>query len=379
MRVLLLLFLLFPLPNLANDDLRQRQSELRALQMQIQAISTALEKDQRNQQGLSQELQRSEKRLSSLRQAVRVLDRDVRQTQDRARRLEQEQAQLLSTLKSHRRALRGQVRAAYIIGRQSQTRMLLSQDDPARLARLQTYLQRFQQQQGTQIGAFQTTLRELEAKRDETTAALADLKQLQASRKQALQSIESQHRAREKTMQKLAEKLGEGGAELQRLREQQAQLESLIDALTQALQSRPWEPLHENFARNRGKLIRPADGRTLASFNQLKADGQSRWKGVWLAAEPGTPVRAVAAARVVYVGWMHRYGLLLVLDHGKGYFSLYGHNQAALKAVGDRVAAGDSIAEAGNTGGHAQTGVYLEIRKGRKAQNPSRWLLAKNP
>ena len=115
-------------------------------------------------------------------------------------------------------------------------------------------------------------------------------------------------------------------------------------------------------------------GPTIARFGQPKFDGRLRWQGVWLAADAGATVHSAAAGRVVYVGWMHRYGLIVVLDHGDGYFTVYGHNRSTRAEVGQWGAAGEAIAEAGRSGGHERDGVYFEIRRGRTPVNPSQWL-----
>ena len=374
MRLCLFLFLCLPLSLWAQSELSQKQAELNQLKSHIAKITRQLESDKRTENALSTEIERIEKRLSRLQAAVRLASKDLQLTQKTVNRLEAERAQLQKNLRQHYRGLQSQLRAAHVIGRQARTRMLLSQQDPARLARLQSYMGYFQNSYEDKIHAFGAVLDELEIKNQESAQALAELKVLKQSQEQALAAIELQRGQRQAKLDEVQNRLGVGGQKLRRLRQQQGQLESLIEQLNETLQKSRLPPLTGNFARHKGQLYRPVPGKTLARYNSRKPDGETRWKGIWLAAKQGEPVRAVAPGRVVYVGWMHHYGLLLVVDHGKGWFSLYGHNQSANRAVGDSLNAGDIIALAGNTGGHQKTGVYLEIRNGKKTHNPARWL-----
>jgi septal ring factor EnvC (AmiA/AmiB activator) len=128
------------------------------------------------------------------------------------------------------------------------------------------------------------------------------------------------------------------------------------------------------FERVKGKLPWPAKGKLLARFGQLRAGGPLKWQGVLIDTQRGAQVRAPFHGRVVYADWLPGMGLLLVLDHGNGYMSLYGHNEQLFKAVGDRVAPGDVMAAAGDSGGNANAGLYMEIRKGGQTQDPLLWL-----
>ncbi len=379
MRMFVFALLLFPLQLAAQGDLAQKKAELAALKARIQSIAEQVEQDKKTQDSLSQDIERIEQRLASLREATRLVTRDLHAAQTRSARLEAERKDLQGELSTHYKALESQLRAAYIIGRQARTRMLLSQQDPARLARMQVYLEYFQRSYQDRIMAFEATLTQLETKNQEAAQALAELKALKTSREQALAGIQNQRGQRQALLDEVQTRLGAGGATLRDLRNQQARLENLIEQLSAALKQSRLPTISGNLANLQGQLFRPVEGSTLAGYNSLKPDGETRWKGLWLAAPEGTPVRAIASGRVVYVDWMHHFGLLVVVDHGDGWFSLYGHNQTATKSVGDAVKAGEPLAQAGNTGGHDETGVYLEIRQGRKTHNPIRWLRAANP
>jgi len=150
--------------------------------------------------------------------------------------------------------------------------------------------------------------------------------------------------------------------------------EQLIADLRKALESvpvakkAPFEPL-------RGKLPWPVQqGKVLARFGQPRAGGSLRWQGMLIGTDRGARVRAPFEGRVVYADWLPGMGLMLVLDHGGGYLSLYGHNEEVFRKVGDAVAAGDVIGSVGDSGGHNQPALYFEVRRGREPVNPENWL-----
>ncbi|WP_223464887.1 murein hydrolase activator EnvC family protein [Massilia soli] len=127
------------------------------------------------------------------------------------------------------------------------------------------------------------------------------------------------------------------------------------------------------FASMKGKLRTPVSGAVTASFGAKRGSGPS-WKGVFIKAQEGSDVRAVAAGRVVFASWLRGFGNLIIVDHGSQYLSIYGNNQSLLKRVGDAVRAGDQIAAAGSTGGIEESGLYFELRHRGKAFNPAGWV-----
>ena len=147
----------------------------------------------------------------------------------------------------------------------------------------------------------------------------------------------------------------------------------LIEELRRAIAEFP-ELAEQPFQRIKGKLPWPVKGAVVARFGQLRAGGPLKWQGILINAQRGTQVRAPFYGRVVYADWLPGLGLLLVLDHGDGYLSLYAHNEQLFRRVGDRVAPGDPLAATGDTGSAGRPGLYFEIRKGRQALDPSAWL-----
>jgi septal ring factor EnvC (AmiA/AmiB activator) len=123
----------------------------------------------------------------------------------------------------------------------------------------------------------------------------------------------------------------------------------------------------------RGRLPAPISGKVAARFGAKRGDGPT-WRGMFIKAPEGTDVRAVAAGRIVFANWMRGYGNLIIINHGGEYLSIYGNNQTLIKQVGDAVKPGDIIANAGNTGGNEESGLYFELRHLGKAFDPAGWV-----
>jgi septal ring factor EnvC (AmiA/AmiB activator) len=130
----------------------------------------------------------------------------------------------------------------------------------------------------------------------------------------------------------------------------------------------------EPFPNAKGKLAWPVQGRIVGSYGQTRGAGPVKWSGVLLEAAAGTPVRAVYHGRVAFADWLAGLGLLVIVDHGSGYMSLYGHNEALLKEAGDWVGPGEPIAQAGDTGGRARAGLYFELRLNGEPIDPNPWI-----
>ena len=132
------------------------------------------------------------------------------------------------------------------------------------------------------------------------------------------------------------------------------------------------------FAASKGKYPWPVQGKLTAKFGDEKSVGKLTWTGLYIETDTGLNVRAIADGEVVYADWLQGFGMLVILDHGDGYMTLYGGNREL--SVGTRawVETGATIATVGDSRGHKRPGVYFEIRHNAKPVNPERWVSAKN-
>src|SRR5215472_5607062 len=360
-----------------DSDARKAEEQLQAVKAEIERVSREVSAEQVERDRLTRELRSAELQVAQARDALS----DVRhqRAEDAARRaaLAAEKRTRERQLDENREALAGQMRAAYLIGRQEPFKLLLNQKDPALAGRMFAYYSYFGRARASQIRLIEDDVRrlaeldaELEAEdaklaelEKEQRAHLGDLEQARERRNHVLVSLEAQSRSRAQN--------------LERLRAQQSGLEKLVRELRAAMQRFPVEG-NDAFTRLRGKLAWPVNGRLVARFGDARAGGV-RWDGVLVATERGAPVRAVCQGRVIYADWLPGLGLLTIVDHGDGYLSLYGHNERLYKAAGEPVAAGDTIAAAGDSGGSPRPELYFEIRKGGKPVDPRPWFRAPDP
>ncbi len=347
--------------------LEQLRTRIRSLQRELN--QTVNKRDVEREQlreleasigGLIRELRRIKARLASQVKALEALQR--RQVAARSR------------LRGQRTSLAEQLRAAYIMGRQEYVKMLLNQTDPATFSRVLTYYRYLNGARMRQIDSIETALariRVLESQIIERTRELEALRAAQVQRKGALEKTRAR---RAEVLALLDRRVRNQGDEIARLRLDEERLERLLARLQEYLADLPRDLAGKaRFADRKGKLRLPTKGRIRARFGSPKKIGKMRWKGVFLSGKPGQDVVSVARGRVAFADWLRGFGLLLILEHGDGYMTLYGHNQSLFAQVGDWVEAGQVIASVGNTGDAPGAGVYFEIRKNGRPQDPLQW------
>lgn len=356
-------------PASGQEDPEQR---LRTLQDRIEALQLELRADTDRRDTEAAGLRGVETQVADAANALAETRSAINETRERSATLQAQQRQIRQRLEQRRIELSAQARAAYISGRQERLRLVLNQQDPALLGRLLIYYRYLSELRADQIGEVTAELERLATVEVELADTAARLEHLQGQRATALAAIETARAERAAVVARLDKGITSRQQEVDRLRAQEQTLERLVTELQRALAELPGAQ-REPFAEQRGQLRWPIKGTLMTDFGQPRAGGSLRWKGVLVAAERGAEVRAIYHGRVAYADWLPGMGLLIVLEHGDGYMSLYGHNEVLYKQVGDWVSPGDVIAGAGDSGGRSRTALYFEIRRGDKPQNPHRW------
>lgn len=351
-----------------------KEKELERLRGRITSLQESLDRDRRKRDTLNNELEKAERRMADLATQVDILRRSINEQNRQLRKTAAEQAQARKVLDRHRQSLAQQVRAAYVIGRQGSTRLLLSQDGSERLSRVLTYYDHLNRARVDRIGRINGQIKVL----DEVGARLREetqaLQALRTRHEGTLTVLEAARADRAGMVRTLAARIRGDETELKNLRASEKDLTTLLSRLRSALADVPADLGDKPFARLKGRLNWPVRGKLLARFGEPKAGGRLKWNGLWIAGREGDPVNAIARGRVAYVGWMHRYGLIVVLEHAGGYYSLYGHTRNVGVSVGDWVESGAAVATVGVTGGYETPGLYFELRQGTQAINPRPWL-----
>ena len=352
-----------------------RDTDLQQLRQRIGQLQTELEETRGERDTARERLRDTERRIGDLIRALHDSDAGIRRQTLRLRELEAARAQTLREQSRQREELEQSIRAAYVLGRQDTLKLLLSQDDPARAARMLTYYRYLSAARATKIDDLSNVLARLQQLQAEIRDRQQQLTTLKASQLRDKQSLEALRAERRATLAQLDTRVRNRSQEIERLRRDEERLTRLVRGLGAATRPSPAPagPDRTPPLTGRGKWHLPVRGHLAARFGQVKAPGELRWRGLFLATAEGQPVRAVAAGQVVYADWLRGFGLLLVLDHGHGLMTLYGHNQSLYKGVGDPVEPGETIALSGNTGGPPEPGLYFEVRDHGEPRDPLDW------
>lgn len=351
----------------------QEERALAAVRAEIETVERRLEREHAVLEREYAVLKRVELDGAAAADALRELRGRLDAQRRRGTELAAETQRTHDRLDGERAALANQVRMSFLTGRQETIKLLLNQESPARLGRMMVYydyLNRARSQRIAAVSRELATLAELVLASEQVTRELAALEREQQRKVEDLERLRNE---RQQAVVSLDATIDSDEAEIERLRQEERRLAELVRELEAALAEFPVDS-QEPFTRNRGTLAWPVSGDLLNRFGDARAGRDIRWQGVQVAAPGGTPVRSIYHGRVVYSNWLPGLGLLIIVDHGEGYMSLYGHNEALLKEYGDWVAPGEVIAQVGDSGGQSRTSLYFEIRADGDPVDPQPWM-----
>jgi murein hydrolase activator len=362
-----------PAANPQPQDSAQAKAKLAAVRARIAELTNRMGTQLAQRDSLSARVRDTELVIAGKRQHVEELRVAQGAVERKRAELRTEEGRNLAALQSERASLAAQARAAYMIGRQEELKLLLNQSNPAGLGRTLTYYGFFAEQRSRKIKAIQDDemrLQQLVAQIEQQTQAL---KKLEDDANQEIAGLQHARTERSVAVAALTKKLASDNQELGNLKKQEQAVESLVADLSRMMQDFPSDP-SQSFDHLRGKLPWPVPGRVSARYQAPReSSGGVRWNGVMIETAPGTKVRAPFFGRVVYADWLQGLGMLMIIAHSGGYMTLYGHAEVLYKSVGDRVGPGDVIAALRDSEG-AKPELYFEIRDGRKTVDPKLWL-----
>ena len=348
--------------------------KLQKLRATIATLRKELDRTRDRFDRTRREIRTAEERIAELARNLRSANRKIDAQYRKVAELEAQRRQVNASVDRQRDQLARQVRAAYATGQQEYLRLLLNQESPAALGRMVSYYDYFNRARSERIGELQATLSKLESLRAEVNAETERLKALRADYSAEKEKLEAVRRERAVLLLKLKRDISTKDERLATAKADAKELEAVLSALrTQVGDTFDAVPAKQPFKRLQGKLNWPVKGALQARFGTSRAQGQLRWEGVLIRAGHGQEVRAVARGRVAFADWLRGYGLLMVIDHGDGYMSLYGHNQSLFKETGDWVDANEVVAVVGDSGAQETEALYFEIRHKGKPLDPVKW------
>jgi septal ring factor EnvC (AmiA/AmiB activator) len=376
--LLLALVIAVPVTAGAADARGGDEARLKQLRGRIEALQEKLNETRGRRDDVREEIRGLERRIGGLMNDLRKTEAQLRANEKKLADLNARAARERDNLGAQRRQLARQIYTAYLMGRQEYPKMLLNQENPARVARVVTYYQYLNQARTERIAHIRTTLARTETLEQQIRAQHRELESLRASQREQKTTLEISRTRRSELLASLNREVRGQSQQMEQLRADEKRLEQLIEELKTVMPEPPLPPRAGTpFARLRGRLPLPTRGPIIARYGGSKNLGNLKWRGLLIGGREGQNVISVFRGRVVFADWLRGFGLLLILDHGDGYMTLYGHNQSLHKGVGDWVEAGEIVASLGNTGDMAQPAVYFEIRQNGQPRDPLIWCKAR--
>ena len=362
---LLALIFLFAISNLIwaeNNSMRQTKSKLKELDNRINQLKQNLSAAQDRRGLLNEELGSTERQIGDGIHKLRTIQLTMNSKQQKINLLQQNVNELNKQFLAQQQLLADHVRIHYKIGEYQPIKWLLNQDDPYKISRLLTYHQYLMKSRLKVIDQIDATKINLGRNQESLKQELLNQQRIQNQLALHQQELEQNQRYRKTVLQSLNNEIQNKQLTLSEFEQNKKNLAQLL----QTLASQSVMQNHQPFNKMRKKLPRPlrTTKQALQKWNQ----------GVTFFAGEGTPVTAVYSGKVVFSDWLNGYGLLLILDHGEGFMTLYGHNQSLFKSKGATVQQGEQIATVGHSGGIKQNGLYFEVRHRGKAVSPLDWL-----
>lgn len=343
----------------SNNELKGVSSEISRQKQALNSQKNKLDQLQKSLKNQELSINQLERDIKQTKASLKKTDANIKALTKKIDALEQDKAKQSDKLEQL-------LQTYYMTQRAKSSANILNQG--VEEDRMSQYFQHLAKQRAATIAELEKTVSELEQSEQQLTLEQQQIKKLltqQTNKRNQLSKTQSQRKG---TVSKIKKSISSDKVYLSELQRNEARLKAEIAKAAK----RNAVPM-DGLSRQKGKLPWPIKGRVLHNYGTSQT-GQINWKGMVIKASYGQSVKAVYSGTVVFADYLRGYGLVVLLDHGKGDMTLYGFNQSLLKKEGDKVIAGESIALAGDTGGQDQASLYFEIRRNSKTQNPKRWL-----
>ena len=352
------------------QDSDDAEKELAALQEELKARQQALLNSRASAEELQAVLAESEKQIGAVAGKLNTTRKALAENKQQQASLTRRQAELREAIGQQQSMLAGQLKSAFIAGHYDYAKMIFYQQNAAHFERIITYYKYLNQARQANITQFTATVTELESVTASLQQKASELNQLQADQQQQQNELVARQQDRQQTLKQLNAKIAGEETRIAQLREAE---QALVEAIERAQRMSQIPQELTGLASDKGRLLKPADGSVRKLFGKRR-QGQVRWKGIMIDGREGSAVKAIAHGRVVYSDWLRGFGLVTIIEHGDGFMTVYGHNQALLRQAGESVAKGETVALLGQSGGQNSPNLYFEIRHKGKAVNPADWL-----
>ncbi|MBM3351394.1 MAG: peptidase M23 [Betaproteobacteria bacterium] len=394
----------------AEKRSEQSKQALSDLQKRLESLKKELDDSKEAHRDAADSLKESEIAISNANKKLYDINQQQQENKKTLAKLAADTEQTNLSLTQQQKLLSGQLYQQYMHGRQSYIQMILQSEHPSEVARDVHYFSYIAQARADLIQKMQGNLKKISKLNEETATALKEVAELKQQQMEERRKLQLQKQAKSKVVKSLSQQIATQRGEIKKLTRDEKKLSQLVERLVKIVPAKPKAKLQKNiksvrnaditttessnenkeiiasnselpstafegvnFAALKGKLRLPVRGDITNRFGSSREDSGISWKGLFIRANEGVEVKSVAGGRVVFADWLRGFGNLVIVDHGDGYMSLYGNNQAILKQAGETVRSGDAIASVGNSGGNQTHGVYYELRRQSRPFDPLVW------
>lgn len=376
----------------AAQSAQQPKKEVRALEKLLKQLQVELKVERAKRSKQERALQNQEQNIALLGAQITRIDKKLTRLRSNLKRFKKDKTTIEQEMVALDKSLNFLVKQRYQMGDKTPLKLLINQQNPERVSRMLFYFEKINQRLNTQIASYQNFLIDKQVNSsqiDNTQRQLIEDRQLLAKQQQTLQSA---RQTRKRNLQSIDTKIANNRTKIKSLSEDKKRLDKVISLIEiaivkdkrnavktavlaklqkkaiMAVDNRPFKSL-------KGKLPWPVSGKIGRKFGSF--ENNIAYDGVFIKAKQGAPIKAVHTGKVVFSDWLRSYGMVLIVDHGFGYLTLYGHNDQLNKKVGSKVSSGEVIAHVGSSGGNQKPGLYFAVRRNGQTTNPAIWLRGK--
>ena len=366
-------------PVFSADDKSIKEKQLKALLYKIKKLKQTIDVKEDSKSRYVKQLKSIEQEIGQLSGKIKKVGVKIKSRKNELTKLRKTRLKHQQQLSRENIYLAEQVYTAFTLGKQEKVKLLFSQQKPEVLQRTLVYYQYFSEARVNLINGVQHNIDQIVETELLIQQARSELEKNQLQLNNQKAKLDKDRGKRKNIISSLDKQLKNQGGSLVRLEDDALQLQNLINSIREIFVDAPKsDASRKAFAKLKGKLAWPVEGKLKKLYGKRKPLSDLRWQGIVIEAPSGRQIKAISHGRVAFSDWLRGLGNLVIIDHGNSYLSLYGHNESLFKSAGEWVEAGDVIASIGNSGGQKKNGLYFEIRKKGKPQNPSGWCKAGN-
>ena len=376
---------------IGENQVTTSEKKLIKIQKEINKLDKNIKKNTKTKNNLSNQLKEKEKKISKTKKELYKINKKYKSNKKRVKKLNKQLKNIKKEITSKKKSLSARLYQAYTQGNPGYLQMYLDGVSPSQISRDSYYIGYYSQQQNDYIKSIKNSYKKINKTKKSTDMALKKVASLKRQKERSNRKLQKQKKDKTKVIKKINSKLSSQKKKKAKLIKNEKKLNNIVKQLIKKIKAESKKKIVEdkirpdselipdnkfdgiNFKKLKGKLRLPVKGKILKKFNSKRKDTGTRWKGIFIKSNEGNEVYSVAKGKIVFSDWLDGYGNMIIIDHGKGYMSLYGNNQSLLKQKGDIIKGGSIIAIVGNSGGNSTNGLYYQLRRDSKPFNPLKW------